>query len=887
MHTSHGQSSTISFGNSLESLAQASPPVAHLSEKPQPALRLVEGMSLDHHEQEGLSPAPTNVSDKVIPPEDHLLIQIHRVPFEKWLDNTDNNKRGKCVLDVAVKMKAASEPRPFQKLSDSLLPSNSSTTDSQEDLGVPVRVAINSELIRIQLNKVTGYDIEEDDKVMQPPWKLIMTNHEGIKKRFYDLEKRAAEKHNKVAIKENEQHQEATVVTGNESTQVGQEFEICVKEGDSSGSQKCEVCDRIHINEGLEVQCLTNTVGHLKCFVQFIDNDLKHVFELRRGLEESTIREIAFEDLWHLFNPGDLLITSGSPHQRQAYKVFYTSGGRPIMQDHGNFKKMPSTTPFRIDCYYIDFDKKWLGPIHQTIKIPRYEGKRPVTELKMLYSQDYNSHPSASAFPIRFLDEPEGAMANLVTRGRRHRELTPFSHKRYCGPSGVEEPEYLNSEIIIDFELEEDNESIGIFYEIVRNSEEVAEGCALHEPCYGCDDIFDDSVVDHDRAVRYKEDQFLLSKRYAGNNDLTDDHLMLLPAVVNAFVLRERDEFGLYVDLVKDLDGDLSKSLKDLKKQSGFEDLVLPEGHSELVEALVRTHRSTRRPRGSIDEEAKVQVDLIEGKGEGLVILLHGVPGVGKTSTAECVAAYTGRPLYPITCANIGLDPEEVEKKLTGDNGHFRRAQQWNCVVLLDEADVFLAKRETRENDAKRNALVSVFLRTLEYYSGILILTTNRVGSFDEAVVSRIQLFLYYPPLDKDKTMKVWRVHIERVRSSGIINIDYDDEDEIMEFAEEEYAEGRRWNGRQIRNFFQTSILLASYNTTKRRQQFIEDGRIDKNSKIDKPRLTTRTLKAVAATSGKFIDYINSTVPDGSHPKQQLDEGNRNDGWEETPKKKR
>jgi SpoVK/Ycf46/Vps4 family AAA+-type ATPase len=259
---------------------------------------------------------------------------------------------------------------------------------------------------------------------------------------------------------------------------------------------------------------------------------------------------------------------------------------------------------------------------------------------------------------------------------------------------------------------------------------------------------------------------------------------------------------------------------------------------------------------------------------------------VGKTSTAECVAAYTRRPLYPITCANIGLDPEEVEENLTGPKGHFRRAQQWNCVVLLDEADVFLAKRETRGSDAERNALVSVFLRTLEYYPGILILTTNRVGAFDEAVVSRIQLFLYYPPLDEEKTMKVWHVHINRVRVSGIINIDYEDEAMIMEFAQEEWAEGRRWNGRQIRNFFQTAISLASYNATKAHQKSIEDGRIGKNSKPDRPRLTTRTLKIVAETSGKFIDYINSTVPDGSHKKQQLDEGSRNDDWKETPKRK-
>lgn len=45
-------------------------------------------------------------------------------------------------------------------------------------------------------------------------------------------------------------------------------------------------------------------------------------------------------------------------------------------------------------------------------------------------------------------------------------------------------------------------------------------------------------------------------------------------------------------------------------------------------------------------------------------------------------------------------------------------------MVLLDESDVFLEERE--KTDLKRNALVSVFLRALEYYEGILILTSNR-----------------------------------------------------------------------------------------------------------------------------------------------------------------
>jgi len=50
-----------------------------------------------------------------------------------------------------------------------------------------------------------------------------------------------------------------------------------------------------------------------------------------------------------------------------------------------------------------------------------------------------------------------------------------------------------------------------------------------------------------------------------------------------------------------------------------------------------------------------------------------------------------------------------------------------SVVVLLDEADVFLVERDMK--DLKRYALVSVFLRALEDYDGILILTSNRIGT--------------------------------------------------------------------------------------------------------------------------------------------------------------
>lgn len=205
-------------------------------------------------------------------------------------------------------------------------------------------------------------------------------------------------------------------------------------------------------------------------------------------------------------------------------------------------------------------------------------------------------------------------------------------------------------------------------------------------------------------------------------------------------------------------------------------------------------------------EPADQQIDLIRGKGKGLIILLHGVPGVGKTSTAESVAAYTRRPLFPITCGDIGQTAQDIERNL----GYmFLLARRWGCILLLDEADVFLEKRERNGNSVERNALVSTFLRTLEYYSGILFLTTNRIGSFDEAFISHVHISLYYANLDEESTFKVWTMNVNRLKRSGR-NM-YVNDEQIRAFARRHWQDGHRWNGRQIRNAFQTAIALAQY----------------------------------------------------------------------------
>ncbi|KAG4222659.1 hypothetical protein PC116_g28867, partial [Phytophthora cactorum] len=103
----------------------------------------------------------------------------------------------------------------------------------------------------------------------------------------------------------------------------------------------------------------------------------------------------------------------------------------------------------------------------------------------------------------------------------------------------------------------------------------------------------------------------------------------------------------------------------------------------------------------------------------------------------------------------------------------------------------------------------------LEYYAGILFLTTNRVGDFDEAFASRIHISLYYPELGRKETLEVFKLNLQLIRDrfENKPRKFTPDEIEIGAFAQEYWDNNPfdHWNGRQIRNACQTALALAEY----------------------------------------------------------------------------
>ena len=169
------------------------------------------------------------------------------------------------------------------------------------------------------------------------------------------------------------------------------------------------------------------------------------------------------------------------------------------------------------------------------------------------------------------------------------------------------------------------------------------------------------------------------------------------------------------------------------------EKLILPEEHRDLIDILTQ------------DMDVLME-DIIAGKSGGTTILCKGAPGLGKTLTAEVYSEVVGRPLYRVHSGQLGVDSETVEASL---DRILKRAQRWGAVMLIDEADVYIRQRA---NDIDHNAVVAAFLRTLEYFHGLLFLTTNRVDDVDDAIASRcIATILFDPPVMED-AKRIWRV---------------------------------------------------------------------------------------------------------------------------------
>ena len=200
--------------------------------------------------------------------------------------------------------------------------------------------------------------------------------------------------------------------------------------------------------------------------------------------------------------------------------------------------------------------------------------------------------------------------------------------------------------------------------------------------------------------------------------------------------------------------------------------------------------------------------DIVAGKQGGSLVLATGLPGTGKTLTAQVLSESIGLPLYTVQCSQLGLSPDTIEMKL---ETVLQNAERWNAVLQIDEADVYIRERGL---DLHHNAIVGSFLRMLEKANCILFMTSN-IDSIDDAIKSRATALIRYQLPDFAKLLKIFDVLKNQFK------VEFEFEPEKLFISENEdddcyktvelYNQNKQYSGRDIKSFMKLAKMQIEH----------------------------------------------------------------------------
>ncbi|KAM0506800.1 hypothetical protein ACHAP9_003139 [Verticillium nonalfalfae] len=548
---------------------------------------------------------------------------------------------------------------------------------------------------------------------------------------------------------------------------------------------------------------------HLKVLLGYLDKDYAQVKKSLYPMLENGL--ITFELLWALWKPNTLAYTAtyGSEDEPRVFKV-------EAAEKHTSFVKGDF---YYIDGKYFEYDGKQFGYGSFAEEVSDFRGARKITSL--------------NCYPLKYHKNEQKVREHLISRGKKFVLLGGVQYKCHEGMAYYKKKKNtikinVNGRIMVDPSIHrrcnpnypvpsvrvEDHDLVS---ESESDDDDAESGCGCvsetesdqgEKSCVNDSDsdktveyvrkvykdengqlrimrvpkelVKEHSTIQELDAVESKSGQATDATASDAKLEFSDEEYLLASPVVLGFSFGEKMWLEFSVSGVKDIKWN----------EEAYDSLVLQEKPKAIVKALVETHRYHGVE--SID-------DVIQGKGKGLVAVLHGPPGTGKTLTAEGISELLKCPLYMVSAGELGTDSRFLETELQKilDICH-----AWGAILLLDEADVFLEKRNM--HDIHRNALVSIFLRQLEYFQGILFLTTNRVETFDDAFQSRIHVALRYDKLSVKAKRAIFQIFIERARTIDKVG--------ATAFTDEDYDYLTKFdlNGRQIKNTIRTAQALAT-----------------------------------------------------------------------------
>jgi hypothetical protein len=379
--------------------------------------------------------------------------------------------------------------------------------------------------------------------------------------------------------------------------------------------------------------------------------ELIKYFRTREG--NATAKVTTYEHMWTLFAPGSLVLAKPFLKQNQVFKVEEP----PI--PYVSTKLPPKLF---VSAYCWDYNgKKWVK-VFYNLAIENFRGTKEINQLE--------------CYPINYYDGGPGGIQEtdlretLIKRGEKYISLTklrPGSEQMYIhrGPAVSEQRNALRSEDEDeDQDLLEENQNED--RRINKRKIIDVNGKFLIDPTAFLQYGGGDHVLGDLDPLRCDEDTAEDDIRKAGRDE---EFSLLCPPRLLGYSTHEKTWAQFRVEgTTKPPDGDRTMFTDQLQ---------LDEKYKTMIQALVESHASKSKKMGEQQNEVR---DVVKGKGEGLVILLHGPPGVGKTLTAETIAEATNRPLFIVSIAEIGLNASKAERNL---EQLFQLAGRWEAILLV------------------------------------------------------------------------------------------------------------------------------------------------------------------------------------------------------------
>ena len=491
-------------------------------------------------------------------------------------------------------------------------------------------------------------------------------------------------------------------------------------------------------------------------------------FKERRIFQDFVLNGvIVFDHLWVIFEPGAVVLTSQLGDRQAAQLV------------EGRYEENDLGRALVLSCRMIDWDGEAFGFRCWDITIGEWEGTKKITEL--------------SVIPLVHYPDGEKLKESLVRRGKAFEALSGYHFKHYRGTANErEDKEYfevkVDSSVIIDaYGWNRFKPFQAVLLRSLNGDTWNRGDLISRSDGQGEDDAGSDGDVSGSKSAF----KVATPSKIDEKESLTDEQLLICSAWVRGYSINNKRWLEFSVENVRGRED----------RHWASSNLVLPRAKKDLIFSVAESHI---RGMNSFD-------DFVPGKGKGLIMLLSGPRGVGKTLTAEAIADEMDVPLYTMGDGDSRTNRQRLGGSLSD---LLEMTVRWNAVLLLDEADVFLGARIYP--DGEPNDLVCRLLNMLEYHQGLVIMTTTEPENISPAIKSRVGLSIQYPELDQPSRKNLWKNFIMS-NGRATTTTGTGAPKDVSSFTEEEFDRwaSRKMNGREIKHAVQMAQMYGGKKTGK------------------------------------------------------------------------